>query len=183
MTPRSAPHLLAALTARTRANLTAAGQLRQATEAQLTSKPHEKAWNAVECLEHLNRYGDIYLPEIERRLFAKEYPAAATFTSSWLGNKIAAGMKPGPKTRRVKTFPSKNPLGMQVDRRVIDIFIEQQEWTLRLLEEAASADLTRVKTKTSLPLLKLRLGDTLRTLVYHNWRHVDQALRAAGMAD
>jgi hypothetical protein len=50
---------------------------------------------------------------------------------------------------------------------------------LELLEAARTVDLTRTKTGISITnLIKLRLGDTLRVVVYHNWRHIEQAQRA-----
>jgi hypothetical protein len=42
--------------------------------------------------------------------------------------------------------------------------------------KAQKVDLTKVKTAISLSkFIKLRLGDTLRFLVYHNERHILQA--------
>ena len=32
----------------------------------LSWKNNDASWNILECLEHLNLYGDFYLPEIER---------------------------------------------------------------------------------------------------------------------
>ncbi|MGB3549023.1 MAG: hypothetical protein WBA17_18760 [Saprospiraceae bacterium] len=44
--------------------------------------------------------------------------------------------------------------------------------------------MNRTKTAVSITkLIRLRLGDTLRVVVYHNQRHVAQALRAAGMSE
>lgn len=34
----------------------------------LTWKEDEISWNILECLEHLNRYGNFYLPEIENKI-------------------------------------------------------------------------------------------------------------------
>jgi hypothetical protein len=40
-------------------------------------------------------------------------------------------------------------------------------------------NLTEVKIPTALTfLIKMRLGDVLRMMVYHDWRHVEQAERA-----
>jgi uncharacterized protein (DUF2249 family) len=51
---------------------------------------------------------------------------------------------------------------------------------LELLEIARSKNLNRIRTSISISkLIKLKLGDTLRVVIYHNGRHLQQALRAA----
>ena len=53
---------------------------------------------------------------------------------------------------------------------------KQQERMISLLRMARVADLTRTKTAISLTkLLKLRLGDTFRFVIYHVERHILQA--------
>ena len=52
----------------------------------LNHKPSPQSWSALECLEHLNRYGDFYIPEISKRLNAATKEQASTFKSTWLGN-------------------------------------------------------------------------------------------------
>lgn len=182
MQPRSSKDLLEALTERTRENLRIAETFLALPSSTLHQRPRPDAWNALEALAHLNKYGDFYLPEIRQRMSAtKHNRPAATFTSSWLGNKFAAGMKPGPKTRNISTFKNADPrnFGQEFDPKTIREFIRQQEEMLELLQLAARVDLTRTKTGISISnLIKLRLGDTLRVVIYHNWRHVEQALRA-----
>lgn len=110
----------------------------------------------------------------------KHKKATETCTSSWLGNKFAAGMKPGPQTKKISTFKKANPVNFSPapGRATLTEFIRQQEETLELLGLAAGVDLTRTKTGISLSsLLRLRLCDTLRVVIYHNWRHVEQAER------
>ena len=34
----------------------------------LTWRPNESSWNILECIEHLNRYADYYLPEIREAI-------------------------------------------------------------------------------------------------------------------
>ena len=186
MSPRNSAELLSRLTEITQRNLAAGRTFAAMGDAQLQQKPHSKAWNAVECLAHLVHYGNFYLPEVRRRIETTKYnEAQSTYTSSWLGNKFAAGMKPRPKTRKVSTFKSANPINFSTppDRSVIATFIDQQEELLQLLKMAGGVDLTRTKTSISITrLIKIRLCDTLRVMVYHDWRHVAQAQRAAGVA-
>jgi hypothetical protein len=49
---------------------------------------------------------------------------------------------------------------------------------LNLLEQGKKVDLTRTRTSISISsLIKLRLGDTLRVVIYHNQRHLAQVRR------
>jgi len=72
-----------------------------------------------------------------------------------------------------------NPNGSQLDASVLAIFIADQQALLAILEKAKVVDLKRTKTAISITkFLKLRLGDTLRVVIYHNERHLAQAIRA-----
>jgi hypothetical protein len=180
MKARSSSELINKLIERTESNLEAAKAMLALPEESLHQRPRPAAWNALECLEHLNRYGEYYNPEIRRRIEESPHKThTETFTSTRLGNYFAAGMKPGPKGKKVSTFRSMNPIQSDLDIDVVHTFIKQQEEMLELLEAARTVDLTRTKTGISITnLIKLRLGDTLRVVVYHNWRHIEQAQRA-----
>lgn len=80
---------------------------------------------------------------------------------------------------KMKTFKDKDPLQAELDIFAIDRFIKQQKQMLRLLEMAGKRDLNRIKMPTTLgKWIKMRLGDILRFVVYHNQRHILQADRA-----
>lgn len=180
---QSTPELLAALRQRTEENLALAETYQSLTTNQLTQRPDEGGWSVLECLDHLNHYAAYYLPEIQRAISASRHPAVATFTSSLLGNYFANGMKPGPKMRKIKTFSSADPVNFSnpTDRTALAIFLRDQKEILRLLDQAATVNLTKTKTGISITnWIKLRLGDTLRVVVYHNWRHLEQAQRVLG---
>lgn len=189
MKSRSAADLIDQLILRTQENLTAARHFATLSSDTLHLRPRPNAWNILECLAHLNHYSSYYLPEIRRQINnTKHRKQTDVFTSSWLGNKFAAGMKPGPNTTKITTFKSADPRNFDqvLGLETIDIFLRHQEDTLELLEMAKKVDMTRTKTGISITsLIKLRLGDTFRVVVYHNWRHIDQAQRtltAIGLA-
>ncbi|MGF1533788.1 MAG: DinB family protein [Bernardetiaceae bacterium] len=148
----------------------------------LTQRPHARAWNALECLEHLNRYGLFYIPEFERALSrTKTVPADTPFRTSWLGGYLSEMMRQeGKQKKTMKTFASKNPLGISADRQILETFIAQQKQMLHLLEQARTRSI-RSRVSTTLPLLRLPLGDALRFVIYHNQRHVRQAERAVAL--
>ena len=145
----------------------------------LNRKPSEDAWSALECLEHLNRYGRFYIPEMKHRIDSSNKSVSPIFKSGKLGNYFAKSMIPRSKMKKINTFKSMNPNGSKLDMAVVEEFVNQQEQILDILDSAKNVDLTKTKTGTSLSsLVKLRLGDTLRVVIYHNERHVVQAQRA-----
>lgn len=152
------------------------------TDNQLNLKHTTESWSILECIEHLNRYGNFYIPEISKRLKHSTLQASPTFKTGFLGNYFAKSMLPKEKLNKMKTFKSMNPNNSALDRQVLDTFIQQQDSLIKLLEDAKNTDLTKVKTAISISkLIKLRLGDTFRVVIYHNLRHIVQAKKVLNL--
>lgn len=151
---------------------------------QLVQRPHENAWNALECIEHLNRYGDFYLPECESRLLTAKIKAQnPIFRSSWLGEYFAQSMWPKEGFKPIKTFAVMNPSQQDLDLSTLEKFESQLKAWLGFLDRSQDYDWRKIKTGISISsLIKLRLGDTLRVVLYHHERHLRQAYRAARLA-
>jgi DinB superfamily len=149
----------------------------------LNYKKDAESWSVLECLEHLNLYGDYYIPEITHQIAAsKNKPAKEIFKSGILGNYFANSMlvKDG-KMTKMKSPKDKNPVHSKLGTEVIDRFLAQQESLKKLLQEAKQVDLQKTTCAISISkFVRLRLGDTFRFLIYHIDRHVKQAERAAG---
>ena len=169
--------LIADLIQRTKDNLNQVIAFQELKLVALNKKVNPKSWSALECIEHLNRYGDFYLPEIEQRMRkAKKSNPKTSFKSGLLGNYFAKAMLPKEKLNKMKTFKSMNPLDSHLDKTVLTKFIDQQRKMLELLQFAKEIDLTKTKTSISISkLIKLRLGDSFRVVIYHNQRHLLQA--------
>ena len=169
--------LITDLTQRTEAIILEAEALHQLSPGILNWKTDAESWSILECIEHLNRYGDFYLPEIDRRLSkAREAVPGAIFRSGVLGNYFAESMLPRQQLKKMNTFRSMNPAGSSLDRSTLVKFQQQQHRMIELLRQARRVDLTRTKTSISISKwVRLRLGDTLRVVVYHNQRHLVQA--------
>ena len=167
--------LLQSLRTQTRELLQRAQQLHKLNPEVLRFRPAEKSWSVLECIEHLNRYGNYYLPEIRIALRQAKHPPETKFKTGLLGNYFAESMLPKEKRNAMKTFSSKNPLHAPLDESAIAIFLEQQTELLNLLEQATQVSLNRTKIKTSIsPLLRLNLGDTFRFYINHMIRHFAQ---------
>ncbi|MGI0105581.1 DinB family protein [Salinimicrobium sp. WS361] len=178
-------YLISDLMQRTEANLRLVLELQKFSENDLKHRPSAGAWSALECIEHLNFYGNYYVPEIEKQIDASLYPATEFFKSGLLGNYFAKSMLPTEGSKKMKTLKSSNPLGKQLDKKeVMDKFIEHQQKLLQLLKKAKKVNLSRTKTGISISnLIKLRLGDTFRVVIYHNQRHLLQAQKALDTID
>ncbi|MFD2517808.1 DinB family protein [Salinimicrobium flavum] len=171
--------LLGELRELTLKNIVVPEELKNKSSGTLNYRTAPASWTALECIEHLNFYGDYYLSEIGKQTDTSPFPAEEIFKSGRLGNYFAKSMRPGQESRKMKTLKSSNPLGKVIGKEVIDHFIEDQNKILDLLKKAERVSLTRTKTGTSIAgWIKLRLGDTLRVVIYHNQRHLLQAQRA-----
>lgn len=146
-------------------------------DSLLYTRPQPASWSVLECIEHLNRYGYFYIPEITIRISTSNYPTPSpVFKSGYLGNYFAKSMLPKAKLNKMKTFKSMNPSTSKVDREVLSIFIQQQDSLIALLEQAKTVNLNKTKTSISINTwIKLRLGDTFKIVVFHNLRHLKQA--------
>lgn len=145
---------------------------------ELNYKKDSPSWSVLECIEHLNLYGDFYLPEIERRMALKKTAAVSSlFRPGLLGNYFAKLMKSEPgKMKKMRSPKDKDPAGSQLTTATLDRFLKQQALLTNLLNKAKEIDMKRTKASISLtPFIKLRLGDTFRFFVYHIERHVAQA--------
>lgn len=154
-------------------NMNAAEKLKQQPIELLNWRELADQWSALECLDHLNRYGDFYLPEIAGRINNKKYSQPAEiFKSGLIGNYFAEMMLPKENLNKMKTFKDKDPIGGTHNYFTIDKFVKQQKTCVELLNKAKSVNLNKTKTSISISkLLKLKLGDTFRVLIYHNQCH------------
>ncbi|CAI8869734.1 DinB family protein [Chryseobacterium sp. IT-36CA2] len=174
----STSELLNELRNRTEGHLHFAEMLSLKTENDLNFRTSAESWSTLECLEHLNRYGDFYITEISRNISSANKSPQSYFKPGILGNYFAKSMLPKEKLNTMKTLKAMNPINSQLNKNVIDIFIKQQENLLELLQEAQYVDLEKAKTNISISkLIKLKLGDTFRFVIYHNARHIEQIKR------
>jgi hypothetical protein len=143
---------------------------------QVNWKSEPGSWSVLECLEHLNLFGDFYLNEIEGRISNSKSKSKQYFKSGWFGNYFANAMLPkNGKVKKIKTFRGKDPANSALTTSTIDRFLKQQDWMLTLLQKSEEIDFNKVKTSIAIPVFKIKLGDTFRVVIYHNQRHIWQA--------
>ncbi|GAB3920922.1 DinB family protein [Larkinella terrae] len=159
---------------------------RPMTDADLNRQPAPDRWSIAQCLEHLNSYGHYYIPMLEAAIAKGEenrLPPAPTFQSGWLGNYFANSMQPqanGSIALKMKAVKAHTPGPKQDASAVLNLFLEQQEAILELLDRASRVNIQKLRVPISIArFIRLSTGDTFRFLIAHEQRHVLQALRVA----
>ena len=146
------------------------------SDEKLHLKKSENSWNILECIEYLKKYADYYYPLMEKNIQKSNTHSKETFSTGFLGNNFANSMLVTEKNKKMKTPKDKNPLGEHVTKESILIFLEQQKLLLQILKNSEKVDLGKIKIPISIaPFVKIKLGDTLRFIIYHNERHIVQA--------
>jgi hypothetical protein len=171
---------------RTQRFIAQAEEWKSLTQDQLNWRDNAEKWSVLQCLEHLNLYGDFYLPEFEMRILAgKKINDNPEFKGGWFAEKTANGMLPQEEklSNSMNTFKNMNPNHSSLTVTILDRFLKQQRQLLTLLEKAESVNIAKVKCKITLPIIKFNMGSTFKFVVYHNERHLWQAsnvLKAQG---
>jgi hypothetical protein len=172
--------LLNTLEEKVEEHLRAAIGIFQNTEQSLLLKPREDGgWSIAQCLEHLNRYGNFYLPALKRGMDEnKNRKADPWFKSSWAGNQFTRMMDPATGKMKMRTFKGYRPQRVLDADAVVAEFIRQQETLLLLLRQARGADLNKIRIPITLTrFIRLKAGDVFQFVIAHNERHVLQAQR------
>lgn len=160
----------------TRENLNTVENFKKQSTEYLNWKESPESWSVLECIEHLNRYGDFYIPEITNKIKNSKHNNSKVFKSNWLGKYFSKSVSYNESLNKMKTFKSMNPLNSELDIRTLEKFINHQHQIIELLDKSKDVNLDKTKTAISISkLIKLRLGDTFRVLIYHNERHIKQA--------
>lgn len=170
--------LIELLLKQTNALIAQAENLKSYSLQDLSWKENAQSWSILECLEHLNRYGEFYLPLIQKQIENSKEPNQAIFKSGILGGYFAKSMLPKDKLNKMKTFKDKNPLNCNLDISVIDTFINQQKLTIELLNNSKNVNLNKIKIATTISKrIKLKLGDTFQFIINHILRHFKEIER------
>ena len=152
-------------------------------EGQKSWKSNENSWSINEVFAHLNEYAKYYhstfITRIERTRFKTP---RINFIPSPLGRSAWQSMKLGNAKnikRRFKTVKIYNPIfdsTLLSGNDVVD-FEKGQLELLTIIEKSEKVSLRKVKIPISISkIIRFRLGDALLFVVYHNERHVQQAL-------
>lgn len=157
--------------------------VKKMSETQLNWKPAPTTWSVNEVLAHLNEYGKYYHPVILRKIENTRFTSTKeAFLSSPLGRSAWKSMKLGNARNVKRKFKAQKDYNPSIDPSLLDgeqvnSFENQQNDLLNIIEKSAAVNLRRVKIPISISkVVRLRLGDALLFVVYHNERHMQQIL-------
>ena len=154
-------------------------RLRKRSDDALARRPGPARWSALECLEHLNRYGAHYLPLLEARAATAPPRGEPGYRPGLLGKPFARAMHVSGRGKPMSSPAKMNPLGAVLDRGVVDAFVAYQRRYAEVIAALEGRELRGSRIGVSaFPVVRLHLGDMLYALVWHNERHVAQAREA-----
>lgn len=144
-----------------------ADRLPKTSAAKLNARPGPKRWSALECLEHLNRYAEHYLPRLSARVVSTEIAPKRAYKPGLLGKPFALSMHPARRNRRLSSPGNMNPLGSRLDpEAVAGAFRQNMNVYLEVLRRLEGKGLRGNRVPVSaFPIVRLHLGDMLHTLV------------------
>jgi hypothetical protein len=152
-------------------------------EEQKRWKSIENSWNVLEIFAHLNHYAKYYHTTFKNKITKTRFTKPSEiFISSPLGRSAWKSMKLGNANnikRRFKAPKSYNPMfdSNLIKGNDIEIFHDYLNELQTIIDSAQKVNLRKVKIPISIStIIRLKLGDALLFVVYHNQRHLQQAL-------
>jgi hypothetical protein len=157
-------------------------------EEQLTKKPTQEKWSALQCMEHLNLCNLHYLTEIKKALpNLKSGDKDKAYKKGLIGGYMIKSMAPknGTITNPMKTFKNVRPLTEREEGATVkaqptftDFFADLDEYE-KIAKELEGKDIQSAKVISLIgPLVKFKVGDALLFMMAHNDRHILQAINA-----
>lgn len=150
---------------------------------QMNWRPNANTWSINDVLAHLNAYAHYYhnamLSKIESTRFTN---TKEKFISSPLGRSAWKSMKLGNLRNIKRKFKAPKGYNPLIDKEIAEgdqreKFVASQKELLDIINKASNVNMKRVKIPISISkAIRLRLGDALLFVSYHNERHIQQAL-------
>ncbi|MFT4753263.1 MAG: hypothetical protein ACI85Q_000802 [Salibacteraceae bacterium] len=170
--------LLTDLKKRTEFCLKEAKKLRKQKEESLNFKPTPETWSKLQCIAHLNTYADFYVDEIKQAIENSKKASVPLFKPGFMGNVFSKAMMPKKKTTMMQSPSNMEPAKGELTKDILNVFIHRQKEYLEILELAKDKNLNKSSIKVTISRwVKINLGDALRINVYHNERHILQAIK------
>ena len=148
---------------------------------QLNWQNSKDSWSIKQTLLHLNEYARFYHAEFLKRIENTRFKEPSPhFISSPLGKSAWKSMKLGNAKNIKRRFSSPKQYNPLINSQLDEIdpicrFLQNQDELIGILEKSKGVNLRKVKIPISISkIIRLRLGDALQFVIYHNERHVQQ---------
>jgi hypothetical protein len=153
------------------------------SESQLNWNQNPGVWSVAQVLAHLNAYAAYYHPTLIKKIEGTRFTnAKEDFVSSPLGKSAWKSMKLGNAKNIKRKFKAPKGYNPYTDTSLVTgnevtTFLEGQQELLSIAESAGQVNLKRIKIPISISkIVRLRLGDALLFITYHNERHMQQII-------
>jgi AraC-like DNA-binding protein len=153
------------------------------SDAQKSWRKDAESWSINDIFCHLNCYADYYHSAFKKKILKTRFrEPKENFLSSPLGRSAWKSMKLGNARnvkRKFKSPRSYNPIFHPelLGSKEVEDFERSQTDLLTLFENARKINIRKAKVAISISkIVRLRLGDAFLYVVYHNERHMQQAL-------
>lgn len=152
----------------------------------LTKKPNPNSWSAAECFQHLIFTNQSYLESFRKFVGENKIDNASSagisidykFKHSFWGKFILYFVKPSNKIKSKTTKPF-NPSFSKVELDVVKKYLTQHEQLVDAVIKMRAFDLKNIKIPSPINnKIKYNLGDSIRIIILHDQRHIQQAERA-----
>lgn len=141
------------------------------------------SWSINEIFAHLNEYALYYHQAFSSKIDRTRFrDTRDVFISSPLGRSAWKSMKLGNAKNVKRKFKAQRAYNPSIHpellkEQTIEQFTEYQVELLSIIDSAQTVNLRKVKIPISISkIVRLKLGDALLFVVYHNERHMYQAL-------
>lgn len=144
-------------------------------------RPAPEKWSVGQCIDHLNRMSERYLPELEATVSAGGPGGQPPFHYGPLGRLFIRGTSPE-VLLKVRTMDAMAPRAGDLDPA--EVLATLRAHTARFLDVIARArglDLSKIRMRSPflprVPFLTFPVGALLEGSAGHELRHLDQARR------
>jgi hypothetical protein len=150
-----------------------------------TLRPHRGRWSVAECVDHLNRTSEAYLPQLRRVIReagGSQVDAGRDrrFRRDPMGWLLSVTMPPPVRLMRIKTVAPLEPSALLPPRELVARFRELQEEQIRCLEEADGLPLDQLQILSPFDArVRYNLYSCFVILPRHQHRHLWQAEQVA----
>ncbi len=141
------------------------------------------SWSIAEIASHLNEFAAYYFDIISKKIDKTRFrEPRQTFLSSPLGRSAWTSMKLGNARNVKRKLRSPRMFNPRLNREMtvqdsVQILLANQERLLEILKRSAEVSLRKVRIPMATSkLIRLRLGDALMYVIYHQERHIQQML-------
>ena len=151
---------------------------RELSLEQLNWSPAPGQWSVGQCLDHLLKANQVYLPPIARALDGRSHAPVQEITPGWFGRWfIRTQIDPSTQRRRGRA-PGKITPAQNVDPSVLDEFVRSNDTVRDLVRRASACDVNRIRfVNPFVPLVRFTVGTGLEIVWRHQRRHLLQAER------